>query len=302
MSSKKEKEKKKMHYVQLIKNNEPIRPNELKTKLGIKRVSYYYIDKLVNIDKKIGRKNWGKGYTLLFMPGHEHKANERFNSETGKERRYTSYIPREQKLRLDFKPVIMTWKKQLTDWNSFFIPWVPSDELKFPLWDGYHYYLPVENESTYPHLKKYVKELIEKNPELCINPFDEQDKLKKLLIEYDTIRDNIAQEMERILNKKKLGLKREKKRELLSILFARMTKEIPLQKEQPDLVFLSSAAPDCSDFAVDDKTFEDIVKDVKKSSIITSESFTRLYQMFSAGQQRIINIDRALEIILHIKS
>jgi len=300
MRRKEMKEKKKKHYVELIRKNEPIRPEELKTKFGVKRVRYDYITELCS-NKEIDRKPWGKHFTLLFMPGHEALADEKFHSVIGKGRNHTSSRIQEQELRLDFKPIIIAWKTQLTYWKDFFTPWVHSNELKFPLWDGYHYYLPVENEPTYPHLKKYMKELIEKNPDLCINPFDEQDRLKKMLMQYDAIRDSIAQEMEQILNKKRLGLEKEKKRDLLSILFARMTNEIPLQEESPDLVFLSAAAPDYSDFAVDDKTFEDIVKEVKKSSVITPESFTKLYQMLSAGQQMVINIDRALEILLQIK-
>lgn len=300
MSTTQEKEKKKMHYAELIRENEPIRPEELKTKLGVKRVRYDYITELC-FKKKIDRKNWGKHFTLLFMPGHEELADARFHSVTGKGQNYISSRRPEQELRLDFKPIIAAWKTQLGLWDNFFTPWLHSDELKFPPCDGYHYYLTVEHEPIYPHLKKYVKELIGKNPDLCINPFDEQDELKKMLMQYDAIRDSIAQEMEQILNKKRLGLEKEKKRDLLSILFARMTNEIPLQEESPDPVFLSTAAPDYSDFAVDDKTFEDIVKEVKKSSIITPESFTKLYQMLSAGQQMVTNIDRALEILLQIK-
>ena len=79
------KDKKKAHYVEVINEKKVVRPSEL----GLKRVRYDYLDELVN-EVRIGRKKYSKEYTLLFIPGHENKANERFYRETATNKRLTS--------------------------------------------------------------------------------------------------------------------------------------------------------------------------------------------------------------------
>jgi hypothetical protein len=80
MSGKKAKEKQKMHYFKLIQKHEPVHPEELKTEYGIKKVRYDYIDELC-YDKQIEREKYEKKYTLLFMPGHKKKADERYRKD-----------------------------------------------------------------------------------------------------------------------------------------------------------------------------------------------------------------------------
>jgi len=80
MTRKKSKEKQKKHYFELIEKHEPIRPGELKNKYGIKRVREDYIKELV-FEQKIKREKYAKKYTLLFIPGHKRKADERYRKD-----------------------------------------------------------------------------------------------------------------------------------------------------------------------------------------------------------------------------
>jgi hypothetical protein len=63
------KETEKMQYVKVIHERQPLRPTEL----GFKRIRYDYIEEL-DYEGKIGRQKYGRGYTLLFMPGRENIA------------------------------------------------------------------------------------------------------------------------------------------------------------------------------------------------------------------------------------
>lgn len=83
MSKKESKETKKMHYIKLIRENEPIHPEELRTVLGLERVRYDYIDELC-FKQKIDKKKYGRNYVLLFMPGHEAGADKRYYDDTPK--------------------------------------------------------------------------------------------------------------------------------------------------------------------------------------------------------------------------
>ncbi|MCJ7570717.1 MAG: hypothetical protein MUO82_02410 [Candidatus Thermoplasmatota archaeon] len=76
------KETEKMHYVKVIREKQPVRPSEL----GFKRVRYEYIAELEGA-AKICQKKWGRGYTLLFMPGMEHLAIERYEKDILKNKR-----------------------------------------------------------------------------------------------------------------------------------------------------------------------------------------------------------------------
>ena len=80
MSQKKSKEKRKKHYFELIEKHEPIRPSELKNKYGIKRVREDYLKELV-YEQKVKREQYAKRYTLLFLPGHKRKADERYRKD-----------------------------------------------------------------------------------------------------------------------------------------------------------------------------------------------------------------------------
>ena len=93
MSTKERKERKKMHYVKVINEKEPVRPSEL----GFNRVQYDYLDELY-YEKRIGRKKYTKRYTLLFMPGHEDNAYERFYHETATN---NWFISKNKKIRIE---------------------------------------------------------------------------------------------------------------------------------------------------------------------------------------------------------
>jgi len=163
----------------------------LKTGGELKR----YYDMLKPLRKREVIKGLKKGRDLInFLPGNEELARKKWKIEK----------PHYQELQLDFRPDIIAWHDQLSYWDEFFTPWIHSKKIMF---DGR---LPVENEPTYPYFKKYVEsklEKIEKTPDLSLNPFDEQDKLKKMMKKFNEIRDKILDEFKSAMENRMQDIK-----------------------------------------------------------------------------------------------
>ena len=280
------KDTEKMHYLETIRKQEPIRPSELK----FKRIRYDYIDELIG-EGKIHKKKYGDGYTLLFLPEHEQRADERYNRDSLERRWFPPH--QKQGLQFDFKSDIKAWLDQVHIWGGFFTPWAHP---KMSLFDGK---LPIEYEPTYPFFKEYVKNLVENNPDVCSNPFVEQDKLKCMMKKFSDIRDNIIDEINIIIEKQKPSMRQGVKQSLGEIILIRITKELLSEKElaiSPCWIMMHNPSSN-----IDEDIIKNLLTKLRKSKIITKKSIADLWSMISESQQICNTIIRSLKVLQQVK-
>jgi len=320
MSRKETKQTKKDHYVKQIAEKEPVRPSELE----FKRVRYDYLKELKN-EGRIDREDWGKNYTLFFMPGHKDRANERFDKEALKSRGISAR--QNQEIRIDFKPDIENWLDQnFSYWNKFFSPWFRSDEV----FDGN---LPIENRPSFPFFKKYVKDILVKKPGFCQDPFIENEKLKNMATRFNKSRDNLLNEFKSIINKKYSFIKKKIpnfdkniEQKLLEIIVWKTSVRY-LQKEnfhKSFVIGLDEPNPFIPEVKYDEDTkietiylselseeinsekqkeiLNSILHDVDMSRIITRKKIVELWTMISEAQTKMSKIERSLELLNRLES
>jgi len=211
-----------------------------------------------------------------------------------------------QSPRFDFRPDIREWYEQLSYWDEFFTPWVPSKQIVF---DGR---LRIENEPTYPIFKKYVENMlnkIEKTSDIC-NPFDEHNKLKIRIKTFNELRDKILDEFKLIIKRRKTEIKSKlssyndkTEQSLLQLLYMRKTFEF-LKRRNFNKKF-SISIENNLDNKIDDKHIISILKllsnDVNKSKVITEKTMIELWTMISEAQLTCNRIMRMLKILKQIK-
>jgi len=200
-----------------------------------------------------------------------------------------------RKLQLDFKPNIKAWLDQLYIWDDFFTPWVHSKKSLF----GFDGVLRVEYEPTYPHFREYVKNLIEDKPELCPNPFSEQNKLKEMMKKFNDKRDPIIEEIESAIRKQNPNIKQKTKESLMEIVLIRISKELIPDDEFTHLQCWISMHNPPSD--INEEIIRDVLAIVLSSKSVTKKSVTALWSMISESEQILNNIIRSLKVLQQIK-
>lgn len=154
----------------------------------------------------------------IFLPENEKLARKKW----GLERPFYGYPD------LDFRQDIREWYDQLSYWDEFFTPWLHSK--KAIVLDGC---LRMELSLSCLRFKKYVKDVLKKNPDFCsIDPFDEQIKLKKMVEPFNELRNKLLDEFETIMDNKIPNMEsrlpnfnENSKHQLLQLIFMRKTNE-----------------------------------------------------------------------------
>jgi len=273
-----------------------------------------YYDMLKPLRKREVIKGLKKGrYLVNVLPENEELARKKWKIEK----------PPYQEPQLDFRPDIKAWYEQFSYWDEFLTPWLHSKEVI--LFDGH---LPVEHEPTYPYFKKYVErrlEKLEETPSLCLKPFDEQSKLKKMMERFNDLRDTILDEFKAIMDRKMSSIESKLpnfdenfKHQLLQLIFMRKTYEFLNQQNFDKLFAVVIGTPKNKYFlrmtgnknfilhqVYKSKDIEEVLDllsgEIDKSRIITRESMVELWTMISESQQMCGRIMRTLKLLCRIK-
>jgi len=168
------KEKSKKHYVEVIREKGPVRPSEL----GFKRVRYDYLDQLV-YSGEIGRKKFGRGYTLLFMLEHEVQAEERHNREAGKNYFQKKNIKIRTELKFDFSVLIDNWVKNLPSFHINIVTGANRFDgkkmINLDFFDAKFIWYNFNNAMLFSEFKNYIENLHEIYPDSIVDPIKEQE-------------------------------------------------------------------------------------------------------------------------------
>lgn len=294
-----------------------------------------------DIKEKLGvKKNTGqeRTYHKTTKELYEKKEIEFIKKGLPDERRKVYHLPKytdlaiekwieREKVKIDFKPVIWALIKDVECLDEFFTPTTPP-KLRIPAIS-----LRYERKALYPIFKRYIRDLLEKDPTLFKDPFEEIDELKKMELNFYKLRRNITDEISSVIKGKysQIAKNEDGRLCLIEILSLRLKVDIIGEKynllpndnvkktsDEEKKIFVDewvkTNPENVKAFLNDDvikfllkKTleknniYEKLLKEVKKSPHINERAIKELWLMASNAQKRISNISTFLELLPQIE-
>ncbi len=231
-----------------------------------------------------------------------------------------------KQLNLNFDPIIKELMIDINRLVKFFDP-ITSPKIKIPFIS-----LHFEKKASYSLFKEHIENLLEIDPSLFKNPFNEIEKLKKDELDFYKLRRKVTCEIESVLDENHPEMTEGMKSGLIMLFSLRLKsdyvgKDYSLMKNSDDaknnfdeeneilLSEINTSNPkalekilnsDVFKFLIkemhEDNIDERLLKKIKESHQINKETIEELWLKASVAQKRIDNLVSFVEIFPDIKA